>query len=90
MALENYATLTAALARAETHLATVQGQLDAARATVRSTLRAHFIAGTAPGNTADSASADVARLLATVAATQNVLSELAGQISLASDYPYKR
>lgn len=90
MAGESYTTLKAAQGRAEAHLNTTQGQLDAARASVQATLRAHFIAGTAVGTTADSASADVARLLATVAATQNVLSELAGQISTAADYPYKR
>ncbi|MDQ0101145.1 hypothetical protein J2T10_000764 [Paenarthrobacter nicotinovorans] len=89
MAGESYSTLTAARARAEAHLATVQGQLDTARASVQATLRAAFIAGTAVGTTADSASADVARLLATVTATQNVLTELSGQISLANDYPFR-
>jgi len=67
MAVENYAALTAARARAEAHLATTMTQLDTARATLQSTLRGAFIAGTAVGTTADSASSDVARLLATVA-----------------------
>lgn len=89
MAGESYSVLTAARTRAETHLNTVQGQLDTARASVQATLRAAFIAGTAVGTTADSASSDVARLQATVAATQSVLLELSNQIRTAADYPYK-
>ncbi|WP_369044970.1 hypothetical protein [Sinomonas sp. P10A9] len=82
--MEDKATLAAAAGRAAAWATTAQGTLDTARANLRSTLRAAWIAGTTPTQaTVDTQADAVNRAEAELYAANALVSELSQSVNYA-------